>query len=192
MNNSFAQHYLSDIQASFREYKALAEGAFRQISDEEFFYAPDEESNSIAVIIKHISGNMLSRWKDFLTTDGEKPDRNRDAEFEMDEGATREMLLELWERGWSCLFRALEPLAPEDLEKSVRIRGQELSVMQAINRQLTHYAYHIGQIVFLAKHLRARDWKSLSIPKKRHGETGAKVEDEVTSPMRWATPFEKQ
>ncbi len=193
MNDALAQHYLGDTLASFREYKALAEGAFRQISDEEFFFTPDEEANSIAVIIKHMSGNMLSRWTDFLNTDGEKPDRNRDAEFEMDEGATREMLLERWERGWSCLFRALESLAPEDLQKSVRIRGQELSVMQAINRQLTHYAYHIGQIVFLAKHLRYRDWKSLSIPKKRRNRAGAKVEDtETASPMRWTTSFEKQ
>jgi hypothetical protein len=145
----------------------LAEKAFAQLKDEEFFLALDEEANSIGVIIKHMSGNMRSRWTDFLTSDGEKPDRNRDAEFVLADETSRDGLMEQWEEGWGRVFNAIGPLQPEDLGRKVFIRGEEHSVIEAINRQLTHYAYHTGQIVFLAKHIRSVDWKSLSIPRKR-------------------------
>ena len=170
MNDSLVQHYLADALANFREYKKLAEKAFEQTSDEEFFLSLDAEANSIAVIIKHIAGNMLSRWTDFLTTDGEKPDRNRDMEFVMTPETSRDDLLKHWERGWACLFAALEPLTPEDFSRKVLIRGEEHSVIEAITRQLTHYSYHIGQIVFLSKHFRSQEWKSLSIPRNRSTE----------------------
>jgi hypothetical protein len=173
MNDSLAKHYLEDAISSFRAHKKLAEKAFAQVGDEEFFVALDEEANSVAVIVKHISGNMLSRWTDFLNTDGEKPDRNRDMEFVITAETGRDDLMRQWEQGWSCLFSALEPLQPEDVERKVLIRGKEHTVVQAINRQLTHYAYHIGQIVFLAKHFRAAEWKSLSIPRNKSGEFNA-------------------
>ncbi len=177
MDNSLAKHYLDDALTTFRDYKTLAEKAFEQIDDEEFFLALDEEANSIGVIVKHMSGNMLSRWTDFLTSDGEKPTRNRDMEFVLSPETTRDDLLEQWERGWSCLFGAIEPLQPEDLAKRVLIRGEEHSVIEAINRQLTHYAYHTGQIVFLAKHFRSTLWKSLSIPRNRSAEFNAYLEE---------------
>lgn len=167
MNKSFSQHYLDDAIKTFRDYKKLAERAFAQISDADFFRTLDEESNSIAVIMKHMAGNMLSRWTDFLTTDGEKPDRNRDMEFVMLPGTSKSDMLAYWERGWSCVFDAVEPLQPDDLMRTVKIRGHEHTVMQAINRQLTHYAYHVGQIIYLAKHFKSSDWQSLSIPRKR-------------------------
>lgn len=173
MNNSLAKHYLKDAIENFRGYKKLAEKALAQTSDEEFFIALDEESNSIAVIVKHIVGNMFSRWTDFLTTDGEKPDRNRDLEFVMTPETSKEDLMADWEKGWSCLFAALEVLQPEDVERKVLIRGKEHTVVEAINRQLTHYAYHIGQIVFLAKHFRSAEWESLSIPRNRSAEFNA-------------------
>lgn len=153
----------------FRQYKRLGERAMAQVADSQLFAAPDPESNSIAVIVKHMAGNMRSRWTDFLTTDGEKPDRNRDAEF-TDPPPTREALMKLWEEGWACLFHALEPLTDEDLSRRVTIRGEAHSVMQAINRQLAHYAMHTGQIVFLAKHLAHASWQSLSIPRNRSAE----------------------
>ena len=165
MEGLITQHYLSDALASFRAYRKLADKALSQLTDEEYFVALDAESNSIAVIMKHIAGNMLSRWTDFLTSDGEKPDRNRDLEFVIEAQTTEQELLAYWERGWDCLFSALEPLRPADFEKKVLIRGEEHTVVQAINRQLTHYAYHIGQIVFLAKHFRSAQWQSLSIPR---------------------------
>jgi hypothetical protein len=172
-DESLAAHCLEDALSAFRDYKKLAEKAFAQTSDEEFFTALDEEANSIAVIIKHISGNMLSRWTDFLTTDGEKPDRERDMEFVVATETSRSDSLKEWERGWACLFAALEPLTPGDFSRKVLIRGQEHTVTQAINRQLTHYAYHIGQIVFLSKHFRSHEWKSLSIPRNRSSEFNA-------------------
>lgn len=165
MDNSLAKHYLEDALSTFRDYKGLTEKAVEQISDEEFFAILDEESNSVAVIMRHMSGNMRSRWTDFLTSDGEKPDRHRDSEFIIDTGTTKETVLRWWEEGWRCVFDALEPLQPEDLNRKVFIRGEEHSVVEAINRQLTHYAYHVGQIVFLAKHLKSTGWKSLSIPR---------------------------
>src|SRR6266704_6323254 len=151
---SMIQHYLDDALSSFRAYKKLAEKALEQLEDEEFFVTLDEESNSVAVIMKHMAGNMLSRWTDFLISDGEKPDRNRDMEFVIEPKTGKDDVLAYWEKGWQRVFDAFEPLVSEDLERKVLIRGQEHTVIQAINRQLMHYAYHIGQIVFLAKHFR--------------------------------------
>ena len=166
---SFYNEYLADSLHSFRNYKLLAERAIEQVSDEEFFASIDEEANSIAILVKHIAGNLHSRWKDFLTTDGEKPDRNRDAEF-IAERDTRESLMRFWESGWQVLFDNLEPLKEEDFSKTITIRGEPHSVVEAVNRQLTHYSYHIGQIVLLAKHFRSSDWKTLSVPRNRSGE----------------------
>ncbi|HEV7681233.1 MAG TPA: DUF1572 family protein, partial [Pyrinomonadaceae bacterium] len=167
MDESLAQHYLEDSIASLRAYKKMAEKALNQLKDEEFFITLDEEGNSVAVIMKHMVGNMFSRWTDFLTTDGEKPNRNRDLEFVIESSTTKDDLRAYWEKGWQCVFDALEPLRAEDLETKVKIRGEEHTVIQAINRQLMHYANHIGQIVFLAKHFRASEWKTLSIPRNR-------------------------
>ena len=170
MNESLATHYLEDSIASLRAYKKLAEKALDQLNEDEFFITLDEEGNSVAVIMKHIAGNMFSRWTDFLTTDGEKPSRNRDMEFVIDPKTGKDAVLDYWNSGWQCVFSALEPLRAEDLGKKVLIRGEEHTVIQAINRQLMHYANHIGQIVFLAKHFRSADWKSLSIPRNRSAE----------------------
>jgi len=167
--NEIISNYRSDAIASFRNYKSLAEKAVDQVSDAEFFAAIDAESNSIAVMVKHIAGNLDSRWRDFLTTDGEKADRNRDMEFEP-AGDTRELLMRTWESGWRTLFDNVEPLTEADFSKTVTIRGEPHTVVEAINRQLTHYAYHIGQIVFLAKHLRSADWKTLSVPRNRSAD----------------------
>lgn len=169
MDSALLENYLEDVRSSFRDYKSLAEKAFAQISHEEFFHTLDADANSIAVIIKHMSGNMLSRWTDFLTSDGEKPFRHRDGEFALtaEEAISQETLMQQWERGWACLFAALEPLTPEDLRHKVLIRGEPHTVIEALNRQLTHYAYHIGQIVLLAKHMRSENWKSLSVPKNK-------------------------
>ncbi|HTB09958.1 MAG TPA: DUF1572 domain-containing protein [Bryobacteraceae bacterium] len=160
----FTTSYIEDSLTLFRYYKKLAEGAMAQLTDEQLYSALDSEMNSIAVIVKHMAGNMRSRWTDFLTCDGEKPDRNRDTEF-VEPPAARGDLMTLWEQGWRCLFHALEPLTDADLTRTVTIRGEAHSVMQAINRQVAHYSYHCGQIVFLAKHFRAADWKSLSVPR---------------------------
>jgi hypothetical protein len=168
------EHYLKDAIHQFRSLKRLADKAVAQVTDEELFTALDAESNSLAVIMKHLAGNMRSRWTDFLTSDGEKPDRHRDAEFVIEAGETKEHLLGRWEDGWRCLFEALAPLTPEDLSRSVLIRGEPHSVVEAINRQLTHYALHVGQIIFLAKHLAAGRWQSLSIPRGRSEEFNAK------------------
>lgn len=161
----FGRRYLEDAIGEFRKYKKYADRAVAQVSDDDFFRQIDRESNSVALIIKHISGNQHSRWTDFLTTDGEKPDRNRDTEFERFDSDTKEKLLARWEEGWRLLFEALAPLTGEDLERSVSIRGEAHTVLQAIQRQLTHYASHVGQIVFLAKHLAGDRWKTLSIPR---------------------------
>jgi uncharacterized protein DUF1572 len=163
------ENYRQDAIASFRNYKKLAERAIEQVSDEQFFSLIDEESNSIALVVKHIAGNLHSRWQDFLTTDGEKPNRNRDSEFELIDDS-RESLLNFWETGWQTLFDNIEPLDAEDFSRTVTIRGQSHTIVEAINRQLTHYAYHVGQIVFLAKHLRSKEWKTLSVPKNRSAE----------------------
>lgn len=179
MDDQLAKHYLEDSIENFRAYRRMAEKAFAQLGDEEFFVTLDEESNSIAVIIKHISGNMLSRWTDFLTTDGEKPTRQRDMEFVITPETTKDDLMQQWERGWQCLFNAIEPLQASDFSRTVYIRGEEHSVLKAINRQLTHYACHIGQIVFLAKHFKSTDWKTLSIPRNRSAEFNAYLTEKM-------------
>lgn len=166
-SESIIQNYLDDSRKAMRAYKKLAEKALDQLKDEEYFITIDEESNSVAVVMKHMAGNMFSRWTDFLTTDGEKPNRNRDYEFVISPETTRDEIRDYWERGWQCVFDALDPLQIEDLDKTVYIRGEEHTVVMAINRQLMHYAYHIGQIVYLAKHFRATGWSSLSIPRNR-------------------------
>jgi len=170
MNESLATHYLEDSIASLRAYKKLADKALAQLNESEFFITLDEEANSIAVIMKHMAGNMFSRWTDFLTSDGEKPDRNRDSEFVIEPKTGKEDVLAYWERGWRRVFEALEPLCADDLDRKVMIRGEVHTVIQAINRQLMHYANHIGQIIFLAKHFRSAEWKSLSIPRNRSGD----------------------
>lgn len=167
--NELLKNYHADAVKSFRNYKKLAVRAIEQVSDEEFFALIDAEANSIALIVKHIAGNLHSRWRDFLTSDGEKPDRNRDAEFEVI-GDTRAGLMHLWETGWQTLFDSVEPLTVEDFSKTVTIRGEPHTLVEAINRQLTHYAYHIGQIVILAKHFKSAEWRSLSVPKNRSAE----------------------
>ena len=170
----FTTSYLEDSLTLFRYYKTLAERAMEQATDEALFVELDPEANSIALIVKHMAGNMRSRWTDFLTTDGEKPDRNRDSEF-VAPPATRKELLDLWEDGWSRVFQALEPLSDADLERTVMIRGEAHSVMQAINRQVAHYAHHVGQIVFLSKHLAHDHWQSLSVPRNRSAEFNQSV-----------------
>jgi hypothetical protein len=166
--------YLEDSLTLFRYYKSLAERAMEQVEDEQLVATLDEEGNSIALIVKHMSGNMRSRWTDFLRTDGEKPDRNRDGEF-MDAPVSRTALLKMWEDGWACVFGALEPLSEADLARTVLIRAEPHSVMQAINRQVAHYAHHVGQIVFLAKHLAYNRWQSLSVPRNRSAEFNQSV-----------------
>jgi hypothetical protein len=159
--------YLADSIARFKEMKGLAEKAIAQISDEDFLRIVVDESNSVATIVKHIAGNLRSRWTDFLSTDGEKPDRNRDGEFEAESEDTRRSLMMRWEASWKILFDTLNSLKESDLTKAVTIRGQEHKVVEAINRQLTHYGYHVGQIVFLAKFFASSNWQSLSIPRRR-------------------------
>ena len=154
----FTTSYVEDAKAIFHQYKRMAEGAMAQLADEQLTTALDPEMNCIAQIVKHMTGNMRSRWTDFLTSDGEKPTRNRDSEFEQPP-ATRAELMAMWDQGWGCLFGALDGLTDVDLGRTITIRGEAHSVMQAINRQVAHYAYHCGQIVFLAKHLQSADWK---------------------------------
>lgn len=170
----FTTSDVTDSVAIFHQFKKLAEAALAQVSDEQLQTVLDPESNSLALIVKHMAGNMRSRWTDFLTTDGEKPDRNRDREFE-DPPATRAELMQLWEEGWNRLFGALEPLTDADLGRTITIRSEAHSVMQAINRQVAHYAYHCGQIVFLAKHLQSENWKCLSVPRKKSDEFNQRV-----------------
>jgi hypothetical protein len=170
----FTTSYLEDSLELLRFYKKLAERAMEQVTDEQLFATLDEEANSIAIVVKHMAGNMRSRWTDFLTADGEKPDRNRDSEF-VDPPGTREALMALWEDGWARVFRAIEPLSETDLGRTVTIRGEAHSVMQAINRQVAHYAHHAGQIVLLAKHLAHDRWNSLSIPRNRSAEFNRRV-----------------
>ena len=160
--------FLDTIKEELSRIKVRAEKAIAQVRDDRQLHAkPDAESNSIAILVTHLSGNMVSRWTEFLTTDGEKPNRRRDAEFEPPETMTRAELKAAWERGWACLFSALDSLTPADLTATVRIRGEEFTAMEAIVRQFDHYASHIGQIVFLAKHLEWERWQSLSTPRRR-------------------------
>ena len=160
-----AAEYLTDLAQQFETLKGLADKAVLRVSDEEFFREIDPVSNSLAVILQHVGGNLRSRWRDFLTSDGEKPDRNRDGEFEITSETTRNGVMTLWEEGWRVLLSELQALKPTDLVKDVFIRGERHSVLQAANRSFQHTAYHVGQIVFLARHLRPADWQSLSIPK---------------------------
>jgi uncharacterized damage-inducible protein DinB len=164
--NETGQAYLVETIKSLRGLKSTAEKAIAQISDEEMHYYPDAESNNVAILMKHMAGNMLSRFTDFLSTDGEKEWRNRDGEF-IDEGRNREELFELWNRGWNLLIKTLTDLKDEDLHKTVIIRGEDYTVMRALQRQLVHYAYHTGQIVYLCKHIRSTAFQSLSIPRKK-------------------------
>jgi len=170
----FTKSYLEDSLALFRYYKKLGERAMEQVTDPELFALLDDDANSIAIIVKHMAGNMRSRWTDFLTTDGEKPTRNRDSEF-IDPPSTREALMKDWEEGWSCVFQALEPLTETDLKRTVSIRGEAHSVMQAINRQLAHYPHHVGQIVLLARHFAGERWQTLSVPRNQSAEFNQKV-----------------
>ncbi len=176
-SEAIVQNYFADAVSALRAYKKLAEKALAQLKDEEFFIALDDESNSVAVIMKHMAGNMFSRWTDFLTSDGEKPNRNRDMEFVIERQTTKADVIDYWERGWACVFNALEPLRLEDFEKTVKIRGEDHTIVQAINRQLMHYSYHIGQIVFLAKHFRSANWESLSIPRNKSAEFNVQMQN---------------
>ena len=188
MSDDAGRVYLDEVQRQFRGNKRLAEGALAQLSDEEFFRAPeDPESNSIAIIVKHMAGNMRSRFTDFLTTDGEKPWRHRDTEFELAAGATRAQMMEFWEAGWKTVFETLGALAPADLVRTVTVRGESYAALQAINRQLAHYAYHIGQILFWAKHLKGAAWKSMSIPRGMSESAEA-----LAAEKKWAKSSHKE
>jgi uncharacterized damage-inducible protein DinB len=158
-----AAAYLEEARRALRGHKRLAEGAIAQLSDRELFFQLDPESNSVAVIMKHIAGNIASRLTDFLTSDGEKPDRHRDREFEISPATTRAQLMQMWEAAWQIAFDTLASLQPADLERRVTIRGEPYTALQALHRAVAHYAYHVGQIVFLAKHFRGAEWKTLSI-----------------------------
>jgi hypothetical protein len=173
MHADIAAHYLEEVRRQFRGHKRLAEGAIAQLKDEDLFVTVDSESNSIAILVKHLAGNMRSRFTDFLTTDGEKPNRDRDQEFEMNSATTRADVMRWWEEGWARLFTAIDGLNPEDVIRTVTIRGEPHTVLQAINRQVAHYAQHTGQIVFLAKHLRSSEWKTLSVPRGKSKEFNA-------------------
>jgi hypothetical protein len=168
-----AAHYLEEARRQMHGLKRMGEGAMSQLKDEDFFVTLDPESNSIAIIVKHMAGNMRSRWVDFLTSDGEKPDRHRDTEFELGPNTTREEVMRWWETGWGHVFFAIDPLKPEDVMRTVMIRSEPHTALMAINRQISHYGQHIGQIVFLAKHLRSSDWKTLSIPRGKSEEVNA-------------------
>ncbi|WP_174810310.1 DUF1572 family protein [Paenibacillus alvei] len=165
--SQIAQHYLQVVNEKFVELKKMGERTFEQLEDEEWNWSYNVDSNSIAVIVKHMSGNMISRWTDFLTTDGEKDDRNRDEEFE-DNITSREMLLDVWNQGWKVFLDTLQSLTVDDLTKTVTIRQQPHTVMEAIERQMSHYAYHVGQIVYAAKELKSEKWSTLSIPRKKN------------------------
>lgn len=174
MAHQFTTSYVKDSIDLFRYYKKQGDKAIAQCPDNGLFAALDPESNSIAILVKHLAGNMRSRWTDFLTSDGEKPDRHRDTEFETPP-QTRADLVTMWGRGWKILFDALEPLTDADLGRTVTIRTEPHSVMQAINRQVAHYSHHVGQIVFLAKHFAGPDWKTLSVPRGKSQQFAAQV-----------------
>ena len=165
--------YLQLVAREFKRTKALADGALSQVNDEQFFAAPSEGDNSLAVIVKHMGGNLLSRWTDFLTSDGEKPGRNRDGEFEISDADSRQSLMQRWEAGWRMLFSTMESLVEADLQRTITIRGEALSVLQAINRHLTHLSYHTGQIIYVAKHYAGKSWRTLSIARGKSAEFAA-------------------
>lgn len=174
------EDFLSSIKKQFTYYKSLGDKTFSQIEEDKLFWQINDDSNSIATIVKHMSGNMLSRWTDFMTTDGEKTWRNRDQEFNCDFNSKTE-LLKVWNKGWHCLFEAINPLTIDDLEKEIYIRNMGHSVTEAINRQLAHYSYHVGQIVFLGKMIQSTNWESLSIPK---GQSTEYNKDKFSKPKR--------
>jgi len=190
MPEEIARHYLENVTSEFRYLKKQGDRAMAQLDDAEFFVTLDPESNSVAIIVKHLAGNMRSRWMDFLTSDGEKPDRHRDQEFIVGANTKRADVIEWWERGWKYVFGAIEPLRPEDVTRTVTIRREPHTVLQAINRQLGHYATHVGQIVFLAKHLKSTEWKTLSVPRgqseqfnQKMGELLKNKKDETGGPI---------
>jgi hypothetical protein len=170
MNDDLAVHYLEEARRQMRGHKRMGEGAMAQLRDEDFFATLDPESNSVAILVKHLAGNMRSRFTDFLTSDGEKAERFRDTEFELTSATTRAEVMKRWEEGWACVFGAIDGLKPEDVMRTVTIRAEPHTVLQAINRQIAHYAAHVGQIVFLAKHLRSSEWKTLTIPRGKSEE----------------------
>lgn len=173
--NHFRAQYLKDVHIRCKKLKDLADKAVAQVSHEHFFAVLHPEENSIAILMQHMSGNMRSRWTDFLHSDGEKPNRHRDTEFEIDSGISRAVILTKWETGWDTLFKTIASLHPSDLDTTVHIRGKPYTVLEAINRQLLHYAYHVGQIVMLAKHFASEEWVSLSIPRGKSEEYNKKV-----------------
>jgi hypothetical protein len=159
--------FLRSARARLTELKGWGDRVLERLDEDDLRFTFDPESNSVAVIVQHVAGNMMSRWTDFLTTDGEKPDRNRDAEFELKDGSTVEKVRGLWEKGWARTFETVNALTPADLDRRVSIRGQPLSVVDAIHRQLVHYGEHVGQMIYIAKHRKWRTWESLSVPRKR-------------------------
>jgi Protein of unknown function (DUF1572) len=170
MSSDVAAHYLDEARRQLRGHKRMGEAAMAQLRDQDFFVTLDPESNSVAILVKHLAGNMRSRFTDFLSSDGEKPDRFRDHEFEITPATSRADVMKWWEEGWACVLGAIESLKPEDVMRTVTIRGEPHTALQAINRQIAHYAQHIGQIVFLAKHLRSSEWQTLSIPRGKSEE----------------------
>jgi Protein of unknown function (DUF1572) len=182
----FEATYLDEVRRSYRGYKRMADGALEQLSDQEFFHLPDAESNSAALIVKHVAGNLRSRWTDFLTTDGEKPDRDRDQEFIITPADTRPELMRRWEASFQTVFDNLASLTPADFSRTVTIRREPHTILQAMNRSLMHTAYHIGQILYLGKHLRGAQWKTLSIPRGKSAEYNAtRVEErKIKAPNR--------
>jgi hypothetical protein len=162
---NIGREYLKTVTQRFTEAKITTEKAIEQLTERELYWSPNEESNSIAIIIKHMSGNMVSRWTDFFTSDGEKPYRNRDDEF-VEDSKTKEQVMELWELGWNTFFTALKDIDEEHLLKTITIRNEPHSVIEAIERQMYHYSYHVGQIIYIAKNLKSSDWKTLTIPRK--------------------------
>lgn len=169
-SDDFRSQYLRDIARTYRNYKVLGERAIAQVSDADLHALLDADANSIAIVIKHLSGNLRSRFTDMLTTDGEKPTRNRDAEFEMPDQASRVEMLQWWEASWKVTFDTIDALTPADLDRTVYVRSEAFLVVESLNRLATHTAYHVGQIVFLAKHFAGPKWTSLSIPKGRSSE----------------------
>lgn len=174
--SDFRAAYLADIRVQFEKLKRTVEAAIAQVDDAGFFASPDVENNSIAINLKHMGGNLRSRFADFLAADGEKPDRDRDGEFEIRTGETRSVILEGWEAGWATLFAALDALRPDDVLRTVRIRAEALSVLQALDRALGHQAYHVGQVVLLARHYSGPSWKTLTIPRGQSAAFLAKMQ----------------
>src|ERR1700726_139080 len=170
MGTDLASQYIEEARRQMRGYKRMGEAAMAQLGCDKFFLSLDPESNSVAILVKHLAGNMRSRFTDFLTSDGEKPDRFRDREFEVSGATTQADVMRWWEEGWACVLSTIDALKPEDVTRTVTIRGEPHTVLQAINRQIAHYAAHIGQVVFLAKHLRSSEWKTLTIPRGKSEE----------------------